>query len=379
MKIKNFTILVILLISTLFVAACGSIQPPGGEELTPIPTVISDVEIVSEGRIVPNDSVTLAFFASGQVDEVLVEEGDLVAAGDIVARLGDRDQIEASIAGAEAELLAAQQALDELYDNNDIAKANAFDAIPAAEKVLRDAQYTLDNYTIPSVQEGLSATEAVKVLKDKLDQARQAFEPYKYFSSGNETRKDLKEDLDEAQADYNNAVKRLQYETNVDTAQAKLDKAWKDFETIQDGPDPDDVEALEARITAAQANLEAARASLDNLDLLATIDGTVVDQNLILGQNVTAGTPVMTIADFSQMYAETDDLTEIEVVDVALGQEVTVVADALPDVEMTGTVEEISELFEEKRGDITYTARILLDDFDLRLRWGMTVVITFKE
>jgi hypothetical protein len=64
---------------------------------------------------------------------------------------------------------------------------------------------------------------------------------------------------------------------------------------------------------------------------------------------------------------------------VASGQGVTVVPDALPGVTLTGTVESISDVFEEKRGDITYTASILLDGIDPRLRWGMTVVITFDE
>ena len=73
------------------------------------------------------------------------------------------------------------------------------------------------------------------------------------------------------------------------------------------------------------------------------------------------------------------NLTEIEVVDISLGQEVVVVADALPDLELTGTVDKIGDVFEEKRGDITYTVRIVLDEVDPRLRWGMTVVITFKE
>lgn len=381
MNSKTFKLIVILVLTGLLIAACGGISPPGSGEGEPtlVPTVISDVEIVSEGRLVPNETEQLAFFANGQVEEVLVDEGDLVKAGEVVARLGNREEIEAAIAGAESELLAAKQALDDLNENNNIAKANALQAIATAEKAVRDAQYTLDNYTPPMEQADMTPQEAVDVMKERLDKAREAFEPYKYFSSGNETRKDLKEDLDEAQADFDSAVKRLRYETDLKNAQSQLDQAKLDYDKIKDGPNPDDVEALEARITAAEANLEAAKASLDNLDLVATIDGTVVDQNLIVGQNISAGQPMIQIADFSKIYAETDDLTEIEVVDIAVGQKVTVVPDALPDLELTGTVEEISDMFEEKRGDITYTARILLDETDPRLRWGMTVVITFKE
>jgi hypothetical protein len=89
--------------------------------------------------------------------------------------------------------------------------------------------------------------------------------------------------------------------------------------------------------------------------------------------------PAVQLADFTQWYAETDNLTEIDVVNVSVGQGATVVPDALPDLELTGTVESIDDFFEEKRGDVTYTARILLNESDPRLRWGMTVVVTFEE
>ena len=64
---------------------------------------------------------------------------------------------------------------------------------------------------------------------------------------------------------------------------------------------------------------------------------------------------------------------------ISAGQRVTIVPDALPDVELTGTVDKIANYFEEKRGDITYTVRILVNDADPRLRWGMTVVTNFEE
>ena len=94
---------------------------------------------------------------------------------------------------------------------------------------------------------------------------------------------------------------------------------------------------------------------------------------------MTPGRPVVTLADFSQWYVETDNLTEIEVVDVSLDQEVSIVSDALPEITLNGEVESIKDLFEEKRGDITYTTRILVPEIDPRLCWGMTVVVTFEE
>ena len=150
-----------------------------------------------------------------------------------------------------------------------------------------------------------------------------------------------------------------------------------DYQDLQSGPDKDQVEAAEARIKAAEANLAAANANLDNLELKSTIDGTVVDNDLIIGQNAAAGVPVMQIADLRELFAETDDLTEIEVVDIEVGQKVTVVPDAIPELVIDGEVTEISKLSVEKRGDITYTVRVKLKETDPHLRWGMTVVITF--
>jgi len=381
MKLRWYQLLFLAVVFSILLVSCSSLNPEKTSvgEPTEIPIVISDIEIVSEGRIVPNETAQLSFFTNGQVEVVYVEEGDSVKKGDIVASLGNREEIEAGIAAAEAELLSVQQALQDLYDNAEILRANALRSIAEAEKVLRDAQYTVDNFTVPQDQIEYTATEGIIVTRQKLDEARAAFEPYKYYPSGDSTREDLKEDLDDAQSNLNTAVKRLEYETNLENAEANLQNAKNEYEKVKDGPNQDDVDALQARITAAEASVESAKAALDHLDLEATIDGIVVKQDLIIGQLVQAGQPMMTIADYSKIYAETDDLTEIEVVDISIVQDVTVVADALPDVEMTGVVEKIDAIFEEKRGDITYTARILLDDVDPRIRWGMTVVITFHE
>jgi HlyD family secretion protein len=118
---------------------------------------------------------------------------------------------------------------------------------------------------------------------------------------------------------------------------------------------------------------------LDNIELVAPIPGTIVDLDIKVGEQVSPGQPVVVLVDFSQWAVETDDLTEIEVPDISIGQPVTVTPDALPDLELTGTVESIKDIYEEKRGDITYTARIILDESDPRLRWGMTVVVVFEE
>ena len=378
MKQKITVLSLWIIFALLFATACGQAAGGEGAEATPIPTVLADSQIVSEGRIVPRDDVYLSFFTSGQVSEILVEEGDVVTAGEVVARIGNREAIEASIANARAELLAAQQAQQTLFDLVDVARSNAAKAISAANRAVRDAQYALDNYTVPTTQKGLTAREAVVAMKEALDTARTAFEVVKFRSSSDPVRETRKDDLDAAQSDYNSAVRRLELETALNQAETSLDKAIQDSQDLEAGPDADQLAAAEARVAAAEATIASAEAALDNLELEATIDGTVVEQNLVVGQVVAPGTPVMRLADFSQMYVETDDLTELEVVEISEDQNASVVADALPEVTLNGVVEEIASVYEEKRGDITYTVRILLNEFDPRLRWGMTVAVTFE-
>ena len=43
------------------------------------------------------------------------------------------------------------------------------------------------------------------------------------------------------------------------------------------------------------------------------------------------------------------------------------------------SVKSISDKFEDKHSDITSTTRIVLDEIDPRLRWGMTIVVPFDR
>ncbi len=378
MKRMLVVFLIIILGSFVLVACNGTSTTDTIQQPTPLPTVVVSTSTIVEGRIVPKEDISLSFLAPGQVAEVLVEEGDLVETGQVLARLGNREEIESSIANIRVELLSAEQASQALIDNVNLQRSNLAREISSANLRLRDAQYALDNYTVPSTQKDLTPMEGVIVTKEALDEARAAFELVRDRPSGDSLRQDRKDELDSAQSEYNSAIRRLELVTALENITTQLEKLTNDFQILEEGPDPEDMAAADARIEAAKAAIAASEAALARLELKATISGTVLEQNLIVGQTVIAGTPVMRIVDFSEMYVETEDLTELEVVDVELGQKVSVRADALRDVELRGEVINISNIFEEKRGDITYTVRILLDKLDPRLRWGMTVEIVFE-
>ena len=398
-----------LLLIGLLGASCSSIIPTESEpETTDIPVIIADTRVVADGMLVPQDFVDLAFVSGGEVAEVLVEEGDFVTTGDVIARLSGREQLESAVAGAELELqaaesdlLAAQIERRALDDDLSIAQTQALDAVTQARSAVRTAERRVRSWSNSADQADIDEAKAAAILaEDALEKAQDAYEPYADKSESNLTRANRLALLAAAQQRYDDAVRRLnslqgtsgdefdlnQAEAELQVAQSQLEQAEADLAKFLDGPDQDAVLLAESRIATAETRIAtaetallAAEAALSNLDLVATMDGAVVKLDLNPGEQVSPGRPVVTLADFSQWYVETDNLTEIEVVDISLDQTVEIIPDALPEITLMGTVESISDKFEEKRGDITYTTRILVDEVDPRLRWGMTVVVSFEE
>jgi HlyD family secretion protein len=90
------------------------------------------------------------------------------------------------------------------------------------------------------------------------------------------------------------------------------------------------------------------------------------------------GAAVVQLADFSAWQIETDDLTELGVVDIDTGSPVTITVDAIPELELSGHVTSIKAIGENKRGDITYTVLVEPDQYDKRLRWNMTSVVSIE-
>ncbi len=86
--------------------------------------------------------------------------------------------------------------------------------------------------------------------------------------------------------------------------------------------------------------------------------------------------PVAWLADLSEWQIETDDLTELNVVNVEVGAPAAITFDAIPDLELPGTVVHVGAIGENKMGDITYTVIVAPDEHDDRLRWGMTALVT---
>jgi multidrug resistance efflux pump len=390
MKIKKIALIVPLVMAAgVFISACGNnAEPTQTTQTLPDVSDYSNSSIVAEGRIVPKDSSTLFFMSGGKVDEVLVHEGDSVAKGDILARLGDRDSFEANVASANAEVTAAQQALDELNRTSEIASNQAVLDEITAEEAYYVALLAWDDFDQDQYEDDLDQAKAdVADAKSDLEDAQDEFNKYASLEKDNADRQRTKTDLDNAQADYDEALSAQteieneyrQLKSEVDLAKARWDEARRNRENREEGADKDQLALAQAQLDAANARLRAAEVALGNLDLVAPYDGIIASLDISTSEKVNPGQVVMVLADTSEWYVETTDLTENEIVDIQENMDVIVVPDALPALELKGSIESIADFFVEKAGDITYRVRVKLEETDPRLKWGMTTETRFSE
>lgn len=387
---RNTIFLVLSVLLLLAVSLVGCDNLPFGAQPTPTvaPITSSQGQVIVEGRVVPADDAALFFGASGKVTSVLVSEGDEVSEGQVLARLGDRESIDAQVAAAQLALVQAQQNHDDLLEKADLAYADAALVATQALETLLTAQEAYEDYDTDDYQDKIDDAQLKKEdAEDDLDDAKDEFAKYENLDRDNPDRERTQDDLDDAQLKYDEAMREYKRLVNdrdaakaeLDLAQTKLDDAVRVRDERVDGPDPDDLALTQANLENAKAQLTAAEASLARLDLKAPFAGTIVKIDISVGQDIQSDQVVMVIADFSQWYVETKDLTENEVVDVELEQSAIVIPDALPDLQLLGRVKSIGLWYGERSGDVTYETRILLVESDPKLRWGMTVEVSFSK
>jgi len=162
-------------------------------------------------------------------------------------------------------------------------------------------------------------------------------------------------------------------------AQASVDQAQANLDKLRAGASKNELAAAAAEVQSAEAALQLAQVAVAEAELRAPFAGTVAALDAQVGEYLAPGTPVVHVADLSAWRIETTDLTELNIVRVHEGSQAAVTFDAIPDLELSGTVSRIRGLGENKQGDITYVVMIKLDGQDPRLRWNMTASVTIAR
>lgn len=386
-KITN-SLAMLLVILALTLSACANQQETPVQDSASSAPVISSNAVVGEGHLKPAHAANLTFQARGMVETVNVKIGERVNEGDVLARLSNASQADAQLASANLELISAQYDLDTLNRTGDVNRAAAWDAYQKAQIAREDAQKEWNDVNPRTIQDRVDDQQAtVNDRKQDLEDAQDEFDKYKDLDIDNSKRKTAEDDLRSAQKDYDNAVAELEdIQRESDSVRAALDSALAaeaeakhQYELSADGANTDQLVLAQSRVDNAQAQVAAAESALSNYVITAPFDGVVADVAVSIGEQVGAESRAVSVVDTSSWIVETSDITELEVVDIEVGQAVTLTADALPDIEMNGVVTSISQSSYTQSGDVLYTVYIAVDDVDARVRWGMTVEVIFES
>lgn len=168
----------------------------------------------------------------------------------------------------------------------------------------------------------------------------------------------------------------------LDRAEAALERAQVQVDNLPPDASPGQVEAAQAELRLAEAErnvaastLSEAEVALRQTELRAPFNGTVAAINIERGEQALAGQPVMTIGDLSRWLIETTDLSELEVVRVAAGDDATLTFEALPDLVLAGRVDRIQVRGTGDAGNVVFAVAIRPDEHNEQLRWNMTATV----
>lgn len=386
---KSLVLLVSIILAAILLIGCKA-STPEAIDATP---VTSPDTVVSEAHFVPEQNLYLSFLAQGRVAEILVDKGDKISKGQVLARLSDSEPAVANLTTAKLELASAEQALNILKRTSDLATAQAKLNLATAQDAYNKAVWNRKDIDTPQVtdQNKIDAINAsIIIAQDKVEKAQKEYDKYSETVDSDPIKAAALNNLAQAKMNLHNAQNNRIYnyldpsaqdvsisDGKVEVAKAQLDDAQQEYDRLKNGADPEKLAVAQARLDNARAQVAAAQYVVDNYEIKSPFSGVVADINIAIGQQVGPTIWAIAIIDPTQWYVDTSDLTEYDVVDITVGDSVTVSVDALPELELTGIVKEISQAPKTSAGDILYTVHILVNDPDPRIKWGMTAEVTF--
>lgn len=304
--------------------------------------------------IVEAKEVSLNSKIPGKIAEILVEEGDRVKAGDVIAEISS-EELKAKEAQAKAVVEAAQAA-------HQAAKAQVQAARSMLEKAINGARD----------QEIAQAQAYYDLMQKTYERVEKLYEKGAV-----------------------SAQKRDEVKAQLDIAREKLSIA-------KEGARNEDISAARAVVAQAMAMEQAAREKLDqakgalqevraylkDTKIISPINGVVTLLNADEGELVSTGMSIATITDMDDLWVEVN-VKETELGSIKLQQEVEVKTPAFPERTFKGRVVRINKKpdFAVKRATedngefdvLSYGVKIELENKDALMHPGMTAFVQFKN
>lgn len=312
--------------------ALSQLQTVGVKRVT-LPVTVS-----ANGSVEPEQSTNVSPKTSGRLQQVLVNEGDAVKAGQILAYM-DASDLEGQRLQAEGQLKSAEASLALVRAGNrpqEVAQAEA--EVASAIANLRQAEEDWQRYE-QLLQEGaISAQEAST------------------------------------------------YRTSRDSAQANVDAATEALSLVRAGSRSEEIAQAQAQVIQAEGNLATIQTQIEDATIRAPFSGIITARYADPGDFVAPTTSasstssatsssILTLASTYQMVA---NVAEMDIAKIQLGQSVTITTDAYPDRTFQGRVAQIAEQATVTANVTSFEVRVNINDSQHLLIPGMNGSLEFQ-
>jgi len=274
--------------------------------------------VVATGKIQPRSKVDVKSKASGIVERLLVDYGDWVKQGQVLAEL-DKVELRARVREADAYLLAAQAAEQ------------------ASQAAHQRNQVDAEGPDLPFLKSALERAQGLH--------------------KGGLIARSVLEDADKA---YQLALnKQMSALVSVAVTRAEMSRA-------------------KAQVAQAQAALERAEEDLRNSTIVSPMDGLVLSRNVEVGDAVSSillvgsqATLVMTLGDVSDVYV-LGKVDQADIGKIYLGERARIVVESFKDKKFVGQVTKIAPLGVEKDNVTTFEVRVSIKNPTGELKANMS-------
>ncbi len=324
------TAIVSFLLATLL-TGCGKSKPAAEETEPPTPVQVDDVtrgpiDVIVEADAVlyPADQASVAPKISAPVRRVLVNRGDHVKAGQLLAELESRD------------LAAAAQESKSLYEQSQTALQTVTGATVPEDRTKAEAD-------VQAAQQALDA--AKKVYDSRVDLQKQGALAQKLVD-------DAKVAMVQAQSQYDTARRHLQALTQVSAAQQ--------------------VAGAQDQVNAAKAHYDSTVVQLSYAEIRSPINGIVADRPVYPGEMAAPGSPIVSIVDISRVVARAN-IPIHQAASIQVGRTATITG---PDGALPGTVTVVSPAVDPNT--TTLEVWVQADNPGEKLKPGGTVHVAIR-
>ena len=360
-------------------------------------------DVLTVSGVLETNEIDVNVKVGGKLLEIMVEEGDNVKKGDIIATV-EAENIEAKLEQAKALLGIAATRVEQ----SKIAYA--------AQKEQSESQIQQATGAYSSAKAQL--TKAKKGARpQQLEQAKelvvQAKEAYEYTKVTYDRLKKLydegvipqqkidgaKAELEVSKAKYNTAqqqydlVKEGVQKEDISSAEGLVMQAeamvnLANVTKLQVSAKEQDMIAAKEQLIQAQAGVNEVMSYLNDSTIKAPIDGTITVKNADNGELVSTGMPVVSISNLKDVWANIK-IKESAIANIKIGDTIDVIIPGDNNKVYKGKVTSISSKAsyateratqdKNEKDVVAFTVKIKLDNVDLRLKPGMTATLKLKK